>query len=353
MSRLFRFTACLPILLAICGLTVHSSDPALKLKEIKLPGATGLVNIDYFAYDGKRLWVPAGNLGRVDVIDGVTDEIKSIPGFKTAEAEVRGKKLPFGPSSISIGDGVAYIGSRADSSVCVVDEQTLMLGNCVHVSDQAAGLAAQPDAVVYIARTKEVWVTMGAPPLGIAAPEKAILIFDASQPQTLKVKTKLVLGGSAEGYAQDRERGLFFTSIEERGETIAVDARKHQVVSRWHSGCDEPHGLAYDHKRRFLFVACADRVIALDTAHEGNILGSVSTGNGLDNIDYSEADSEVYAAALEDAKLTEIKVDDQGKLTIATAASTSKGTRTVVAGGHGVAYVADPYGGRILKFTSQ
>src|ERR1041385_7903093 len=109
MSRRFRFAACLPMLLAICAPAVPSSDPVLKLKEIKLPGATGLVNIDYFAYDGKRLWVPAGNLGRVDVIDGVTDEIKSIPGFKTAEAEVRGMKLPFGPSSISIGDGVVYI----------------------------------------------------------------------------------------------------------------------------------------------------------------------------------------------------------------------------------------------------
>jgi DNA-binding beta-propeller fold protein YncE len=237
--------------------------------------------------------------------------------------------------------------------VCVIDAETLTLGNCVHVSEQSVGLAAQPDAVVYVPRTKEVWVTMGAPPLGIAAPEKAILIFDASQSKTLTLKTKLVLGGSAEGYAQDRSRGLFFTSIEERGETIAVDARKHQVVSRWHSGCDEPHGVAYDQRRRFLFVACEDRVIALDTAHNGKVLGSVSTGNGLDNIDYSEADSEVYAAALQDARLTEIKVDDHGNLTIAATAPTSKGTRSAVAGDRGVAYVADPYGGRILKFTSQ
>src|SRR5262249_11826536 len=157
------------------------------------------------------------------------------------------------PSSITLGDGVVYVGSRADSTVCAIDARALTLGNCIHISDQPAGLAAQPDAVIYIPATRELWVTMGAPPLGIAAPEKAILIFDASQPNALKPKTKLVLGGSAEGYAQDRERGLFFTSVEERGETIAIDVRKHEVVSHWHSGCDEPHGLAYDQKRGFLF----------------------------------------------------------------------------------------------------
>src|SRR5262249_20902523 len=48
-------------------------------------------------------------------------------------------------------------------------------------------------------------------------------------------------------------RGLFFTNLEERGETVAIDVRRKKIVSRWRSGCPEPHGVALDEARRFLF----------------------------------------------------------------------------------------------------
>ena len=53
------------------------------VKPVALPGAGGLVMLDYLAYDrrSRRLWVPAGNTGSVDVIDTTTDEIKRVEGF--------------------------------------------------------------------------------------------------------------------------------------------------------------------------------------------------------------------------------------------------------------------------------
>ncbi|HEU4390542.1 MAG TPA: hypothetical protein VFV34_22255, partial [Blastocatellia bacterium] len=333
--------------------SLQASLHEFTVKELPLPGASGLVTLDYFAWDRStgRLWVPAGNLGSVDVIDGSTDEITKIPGFQTSQIELRGRKVVVGPTSVSVGRGVVYVGSRADSSICVIDARTLKLGACLPVASPSEGLAAAPDGVVYVAPTKELWVTRGAPPLGIPSPDQSITIFDASSPSRLKQKTRVSLGGSAEGYAVDARRGLFYTNLEEDGQTIAIDVRRRAVVSRWRSGCDEPRGLALDETRGFLFVACSDRVISLDVAHDGKVAGSIATGDGLDNIDYSASQQTLYAAASKAATLTIARVDDQGSLKKLAVVPTTTGARGVVVGEAGTAYVVDPVRGRILKIT--
>src|SRR5947207_12596026 len=94
-----------------------------ELKAISLPGATGAVALDYFAYDPAtgKLWVPASNTGSVDVIDEKTDAVSQVSGFKTGEIERRGRKITVGPTAASIGDGVVYIGDRGDATLCVID----------------------------------------------------------------------------------------------------------------------------------------------------------------------------------------------------------------------------------------
>lgn len=342
-------------IVCLCLLVVLSSGHAqqFSVRKLQLPGAKGFVILDYTAFDGRygRVWVPAGNLGITAVIDAKTDEIAVVGGFKTGAVELRGKKWVMGPSSVSMGQGLAYVGNRGDSTVCVVDAATLKPLGCHAVGDAAAGLSAAPDAVVYVATTKELWITTGAPPLGIPAANKSILVLDASDPDQLKQKTAIPLEASAEGYAVDNRRGLFFTSLEERAETVAIDVRKKRVVSRWRSGCAEPHGLALDEKRGFLFVACDDRVVALDTARDGKVLGSVETGDGVDNIDYSAPDKSMYAAASRAATLTIARVDDRGAMTIVALVPTVKGARSVIAGGKGAAYLIDPAGGSILKVS--
>ena len=80
----------------------------------------GNITMDYIAYDPKTgyVWVPAINIGSVDVVDTTNNSVREIPGFATNEVEVRGRKRAQGPSGVSIGDGLVYIGDRADSSVC-------------------------------------------------------------------------------------------------------------------------------------------------------------------------------------------------------------------------------------------
>src|SRR5712691_6036405 len=234
------------------------------LKPLSLPGANGVVVLDYFAYDAQtgRLWVPASNTGSVDVIDEATDAVSQVTGFKTGEVELRGRKVTLGPTAVSVGDGVVYIGNRGDSTLCIVDAHTLGRGKCLQVAPTSAGPAAAPDGVVYVAATRELWITTGAPPLGIASADKSIQVFDASDPRQLKPKTKITLNGSAEGYAVDNQRGLFYTNIEEAGKTAAIDVRSHKLVATWNAGSTELQGLALDSGRGFLFVACGDHVVS-------------------------------------------------------------------------------------------
>ena len=194
-------------------------------------------------------------------------------------------------------------------------------------------------------------MTRGAPPIGIASYDKSLTIFDASDSKKLKQKAKVALGASAEGYAADDKRGVFYTNLEERGETVAIDVHKRKIVGRWKSGCAETQGLALDHERGFLFVACANHVVALDANHGGTVLGSIDTGDGLDNIDYSETDHLLYAAASSAATLTVARVGEKGDFSTVAVVPTVKGARGVVAGDAKRAYVMDPINGQMLVVT--
>ena len=342
--------------IAVCVFAVtvaiaqHASSQKLTVKPLSLPAANGLVMLDYVAYDRAtdRVWVPAGNIGSVDVIDGATDQIKTVDGFAVAQVELRGKQRTVGPSSVAVGDGVVYVGNRADSKVCTVDAQKLKKLGCIEFAPSSAGMAAAPDGLIYIAATRELWATSGAPPIGIPAADRAIKIYSAARPTLLTAAGKIPLPGSAEGYAVDNAHGRFYTNLEETGQTVAIDVRKRNVVATWRS-CDDPSGVAVDSKRGFVFVACTDHVIVLDPAHQGHVAGSITGGAGIDNIDYDDQSGLLYVAAAEAAQLTIARVDDKGTPTQVAVIPTTKGTRSVIAGGKGRAYLIDPYGGRMLK----
>ena len=336
-------------LVSATALEVSAADTNYAVKPINLPGATGTIALDYFAYDRAtgKVWVPASNTGSVDVIDEATDAVSQVTGFATGEIERRGKKITVGPTAASVGDGVIYIGNRGDATLCVIDAKSLARLECVPVS---ADHTVTPDGVVYVAAAREVWLTL-RPKAGDTAAAKSLEIFDASDPRHLKPKTRIPLDGLAEGYAVDNQRGLFYTNVEESGTTVAIDVRTHNIVAKWNPGSADLQGLALDNARRFLFVACGDHVVSLDAGRDGKITDSIGTGAGLDNIDYSEDAKVLYAAASQAATLTVADVNDHGKFHLKTTVPTVKGARGVVAGKGETAYLIDPAEGRILKLT--
>jgi len=335
---------CAILLLTIVGAgccttrAASTARRALAVRSVALPSAPAAgVFMDYLAYDRghQRVWVPAGNTGSVDVVDVGNDHVTRVEGFRTAEMERRGTKRTVGPSAATVGEGVVYVGNRADSSVCAVDAESLRIGPCVT-------LDSAPDGLAYVAATKEVWVTTPR--------DQSITIIDAASPGTLTSKAKVRLDGQPEGYAVDDARRVFYTNLEDKDRTLSININSRQVVKTWLPGCGEdgPRGLALDHALDFLFVACTDRVMVLDAAHDGKLLSALAVGDGLDNIDYVESRHELYAAAGRAATLTIARLDSQGRLTPLAVAATAPGARNAVATDAGTAYVTDSPEGKLL-----
>lgn len=317
------------------------SAPAAQLvaKSLPLPGASGNAFLDYIAYErgARRVWVPVGSTGSVDVLDTTAGSFTRIDGFQTVQRDAHGQVRTMGPSAVSVGDGVVYVGNRGTSEVCVIDVRTLKLGKCLK-------LPAPIDGVVYVAATKEVWVT--------APHDGKLFVIDASKPAQPEAKTIIPLAGEPEGYAVDESRGLFYTNLEDQGGTVVIDVKTHHPRATWSAGCnaDGPRGIGVDEARNLLVVACTDHLQVLDAGHDGARLGALDTGAGVDNIELLATKKLVYVAAGKAARLTIARLDDGGQLAVVATAATSPGARNPVADEAGNTYVADSRASRILAF---
>jgi DNA-binding beta-propeller fold protein YncE len=322
-----------------CGHTNAASPTgAPAMHSIALPGAPADgVFMDYLAYDraNHRVWVPAGNTGSVDVIDVGSGAVTRIEGFPTQEMERRGKKRLVGPSSATVAGNYVFVGNRGDSSVCAVDAGSLKKAGCVT-------LDSMPDGLAYVAATHEVWVTTPR--------DKSIRFIDVSSPEAPKLAGQMSFEGEPEGYAVDDTRGIFYTNLEDKDRTLAIDVKARQITKTWLPACGEdgPKGLALDTDLDYLFVACTDHVMVLDAGHDGKQLSKVDTGEGVDNIDYVPKRHELYAAAARAAKLTVARVDAKGMLQAVVVVPTATGARNAVATDDGAAYLTDSPEGKLL-----
>ena len=290
----------------------------------------GDVPTDYIAYDASTnsVWVPGGFTGAVDVVDAATGKVRQVSA-PTAEVDFRGGKRVIGPSGVSVGEGVVYIGNRADSSVCAFDARTLAPGVCGH-------LDSAPDGVAYVGPTKEVWVTTPR--------DKSVRVLDS---KTLAQKARLTYEGNPEGYAVDPVRGRFYTNLEDMDRTLAIDLKTHKTVATWNPSCGKegPHGLGLDAKAGHLFIACSTLAEVMDVGHDGAVLSMVDTGDGVDDIHYEPATHMLYVGAAKDAKLTVARADEKGHLTVVARVPTQEGARNATVAKDGSVYLG--HSGRV------
>jgi DNA-binding beta-propeller fold protein YncE len=296
------------------------------VRTLTLPdNSKGDIPMDYIAYDASTnsVWVPGGLAGAVYVVDAATGKVRQVSA-PTAEVDLRGGKRVIGPSGVSVGEGVVYIGNRADSSVCAFDARSLAPGPCGH-------LDSAPDGVAYVVPTKEVWVTTPR--------DKSVRVLDA---KTLAQKAKLTYEGNPEGYAVDPVRGRFYTNLEDMDRTLAIDLKSHQTVATWNPSCGKegPHGLGLDAKAGHLFIACSTLAEVMDVGHDGAVLSMVDTGDGVDDIHYESATHMLYVGAAKDAKLTIARADDKGRLTVVAQVPTQEGARNATVTKDGTVYLA-------------
>lgn len=304
-----------------------SQGASYSVRTLPLPdNNAGDVSMDYITYDPKTnsVWVPGGNTGAVDVVDAATGKVRQIPSFATREVEGRNGKRIFGPTAVSVGEGVVYIGNRGDSTVCAFNAASLAPGACGH-------LDSTPDGVAYVGPTKEVWVTTPG--------DKSIRVLDS---KTLEQKAKLTFDGNPEGYAVDAKRGRFYTNMEDKDLTLAIDLKTQKTTATWHPACSKegPHGLGLDAAAGHLFVACSTLAEVLDVGHDGAVLSMVDTGDGVDDIHYVPATHMLYVGAAREAKLTVARADESGHLTVVAQVPTQAGARNATVSKDGTVYLA-------------
>jgi DNA-binding beta-propeller fold protein YncE len=314
-----------------------TAPPASGVHAVVLPGGPGEVRMDFIAYDAaaRRLWVPAGNTGRVDVIDVETGGVRAIEGFATAEIEAHGGRRVVGPSSVAVGDGVVYVGNRGDRGICAIDPTAMRVTGCATVT-------SKPDALALVPEAHQLWVT--------TPDEKTITVLAVDGTAAPVPAGTITLEGEPECSALDHARGVFYTNLEDLDRTVAIDVASHAVTATWQPGCGEagPRGLALDAERGFLFVACTDHVATLDVAHGGAVLATLPTGARLDDVTYAPDRAMLYVASGADATLRFVHVDAHGGLTVVASVATATGARNAVHDADGRAYVTDSAGGRIL-----
>jgi DNA-binding beta-propeller fold protein YncE len=324
--------------LVVAATRMASAQDKYEVHTLALPGASPAgISMDYIAFDPstRSLWVPAGNTGLVVVVDTAGGELRRIPGFPTAEVGTGDRKRTVGPSSAAVGDGVVFVGNRGDSTVCAFDARSLAKRNC-HKLD------SMPDGLAWVGDRNEVWVTTPR--------DKSIRILDA---RSLDETARLTLDGGPEGFAVDAPHGRFYTNLEDKDVTLAIDLKTRKTVETWKSGCGEegPRGLRVDSGWNQLFVACTARVEALDTAHGGRVLSSIDTGEGVDDIDYAPATHRLYVGASRAGQLTVASVDAQGNLTAAARVPTAKGARNPAVTDKGVVYLTHSSASELIVAT--
>src|SRR5581483_5612998 len=105
-----------------------------------------------------------------------------------------------------------------------------------------------PDLLGYVGSAKELWVT--------TPHDKHIVILDVSKPTAPKAKDKMTFEGEPEGVAVDDTHGNFYTNLEDKDRTLAIDIKTRKIVSTWMPKCgdDGPKGLRVDRETRVLVV---------------------------------------------------------------------------------------------------
>lgn len=303
-----------------------SSGKGYAVTSLPLPGGSPAgISMDYLGYDPltNSVWVPAGNTGSVDVIDAATRKVTQLSGFPSGEVGSGDRKRTVGPSSVTVGKGTVYIGDRFDSSVRALDSRT-------HKPGASVTLDSMPDGLAYVASTNEVWVTTPR--------DKSIRILDA---KTLAQKEKLTFDGNPEGFAVDAKRGRFYTNMEDKDLTLAIDLQSRKTVATWKPACGEdgPHGLKLEEKDGFLLVACSDKTEVLDAGGSGAVLSSIDTGDGVDDLDYASSRRTVYVGAAKAGELTIARLDPAGKLSLVTKVKTQLGARNGVVSNDGAVFL--------------
>ena len=147
MKTLRRRSSAFALLAFLAAAASHASTAV----PVPLPGGEGGIGFDdmLFAPALKKVVVPAGRSGRIDLLDPATRLVVPIGGFSTQERFVQGHGE--GTTSADAGRGLLFASDRTARKLVVLDPAARTIV-------ARAPLASGPDYVRWVEPTGEVWV---------------------------------------------------------------------------------------------------------------------------------------------------------------------------------------------------
>ena len=316
------------------------------MTPVELPGKGSGIGFDDLKYSLvlKKLLVPAGRTGDLDLVDPQTLEITRVSGFTASSTFTLGKHRN-GSTSADDGDGKIFAIDNETSTVKVIDPATKMI-------TASAMLTAPPDYVRWVESTRELWVTMPQNPgVTVPTPEIEVLKVPETGAPTHSLNITFPASGPEALYIDNgRKRG--YTNNGRGGNTYAVDLMTHMVADTWKNGCSGlTVDLELDETRGFLMVACASGYLSvLNVDDGGKMLGEITTaGRGVDVSAYNPVLHHMYLAGQDSMDLTIVGISAAGKPTVLGTVKTAAGSQMVASDEFGNAWVGDPGGGRLLR----
>lgn len=206
--------------------------------------------------------------------------------------------------------GKGFTSNGGDASVTIFDLKTLKTLGQVKVGQN-------PDAILYDPASKRIFTFNGGS-------KDTTAIYAKSG----TVAGTLALGGRPELAVAD-DRGRVFVNLEDKSQVVAFDSSKLTVEATWPlAPGEEPTGIAMDRKHRRLFVACANKLMAVMNADNGKLVTTLPIGSGVDGAAF---DSENQLAFIPNGEgtLTVVHEDAPDKFSVVENVSTQRGARTI------------------------
>ncbi|MGZ4814733.1 MAG: YncE family protein [Terriglobales bacterium] len=245
---------------------------------------------------GDRLFIAHGN--KIEVVD-------------TTSGKVVGEIPANGAHGIALvaGKNLGFSTNGRAGTVTVFHLDTLKPETDIKVGEN-------PDAIIYDPHSKHVIVMNGD--------SKDLMAID---PSTLKVDATVPLGGKLEFAAADA--GHVYVNLEDLGEIASVNTKTWKEDQRWKlNGCEEPSGLALDHKRNVLFSVCGNKEMRVLATKDGKPIATLPTGAGTDAAAYDPELQRAFASNGE-GTLTVVQEAPGAKYEVAGNVQTAKGARTM------------------------
>ncbi len=242
--------------------------------------ALGTGGFDYLKADGPSRKLYVAQSSKIDVIDMDKDEkiaeVEGVDGAHGTAIAPEAKK------------GFATAGRKQKLIAFDLDTNKV-----VKEIDTGAG----PDAVIFASSVNEAW--------SINHRGGSVTCVDA---KTLEVTKTIDVGGTLEFAAEIGDK--VFVNIEDADKVAAIDAKKHEVVSKYDIAPGKgPSGLASDPSTGLLFIGCRNQKLVVMEGATGKVVSSFDIGQGCDAVAFDPEAKKVYASC-GDGKTSVLLVKD-------------------------------------------